>query len=273
MGALRRDGGTARQHAGNDHQADRAASLRVRGQRRRAAGVLRAGSDDDRHAGRDQLLHAGHPLFVVEQRPVAHRAAVDDGGHAEADELLALSHQRVEVRLARRRARRHERGDHAGEGVLCHARLSRWATDASRYRRHDLTGGASRLGGKPSPSFGFRKCGAHAPIEQPVAALGRPLVGDELFDAIPDTIFFVKDAAGRYVAANQVLAERTGFPDKEALIGLTADEVFPGELGRRIAEQDRAMLRSARSLKGELELHLYPGRRGGLVPDLEGAAV
>jgi len=91
-----------------------------------------------------------------------------------------------------------------------------------------------------------------------VAALGRPLVGDELFDSIPDTIFFIKDAAGRYVAANKVLAERTGFPAKEALIGLSADEVFPGELGRRIAEQDRALLRSARSLKGELELHLYP---------------
>jgi PAS domain S-box-containing protein len=91
-----------------------------------------------------------------------------------------------------------------------------------------------------------------------VAALGRPLVGDELFDSIPDTIFFIKDAAGRYVAANKVLAERTGFPAKEALIGLSADQVFPGELGRRIAEQDRALLRSARSLKGELELHLYP---------------
>jgi PAS domain S-box-containing protein len=95
-------------------------------------------------------------------------------------------------------------------------------------------------------------------LEQLVAALGRPLVGEELFDGVPDTIFFVKDAAGRYVAANKVLAERTGFPAKEALVGLTADEVFKGELGRRIAEQDRAILRSARSLKGELELHLYP---------------
>ncbi len=91
--------------------------------------------------------------------------------------------------------------------------------------------------------------------------------------AFPDTIFFVKDAPGRYVAANRMLAERTGLERKETLIGLTADQVFPGELGRRIAEQDRAILKSARSLKGELELHLYPGRRWRVVPDLEGAAV
>ena len=101
------------------------------------------------------------------------------------------------------------------------------------------------------------------PLESLVASLGRPFVCDDLFDGVPDTVFFVKDAGGRYVAANQVLAQRTGFSSKEALIGLSADEVFPGELGRRIAEQDRAILKSARSLKGELELHLYPGGEEG----------
>ncbi|MCW6508839.1 AraC family transcriptional regulator [Lichenifustis flavocetrariae] len=101
------------------------------------------------------------------------------------------------------------------------------------------------------------------PLEGLVALLDRPLVCGDLFDGVPDTIFFVKDAAGRYVAANQVLAERTGFGRKEALIGLTADQVFPGALGRRIASQDRAILDSARSLKGELELHLYPGGEEG----------
>lgn len=101
------------------------------------------------------------------------------------------------------------------------------------------------------------------PLDSLVARLDRPLLCDDLFDGIPDTIFFVKDSAGRYVAANQILAERTGFERKEALIGRTADEVFPGELGRRIAEQDRAILRSARPLKGELELHLYADGREG----------
>ena len=98
-------------------------------------------------------------------------------------------------------------------------------------------------------------------LESFVALLDRPLLCDDLFDGVPDTTFFVKDAAGRYVAVNQILAERTGFGRKDALIGRTADEVFPGDLGRRIAEQDRLILRSARSLKGELELHIY--RDGG----------
>ena len=101
------------------------------------------------------------------------------------------------------------------------------------------------------------------PLESLVAVLDRPFICDSLFDSVPDTIFFVKDAAGRYVAANQTLAERTGFGRKEALIGLAADAVFPGALGRRIAAQDRAILESARSLKGELELHLYPEGREG----------
>lgn len=105
--------------------------------------------------------------------------------------------------------------------------------------------------------------GAAAAIAALVAVLDRPLICDELFDGVPDTTFFVKDAAGRYVAANQVLAERTGFGRKEALLGLTADAVFPGALGRRIAAQDRAILDGARSLKGELELHLFPGGAQG----------
>ena len=43
--------------------------------------------------------------------------------------------------------------------------------------------------------------------------------------------------------------------------GLRYDDGPPGtgEPSQRIAEQDRAILKSARSLKGELELHLYPG--------------
>ena len=102
-----------------------------------------------------------------------------------------------------------------------------------------------------------------APLDLLVAGLGRASRSDALFDGVPDMIVFVKDAAGRYVAANKVLAERTGFGHKDALIGLTADEVFPGELGRRIAQQDAAILKSARSLKGELELHLYPGGQEG----------
>ncbi|NLH79754.1 MAG: AraC family transcriptional regulator [Phyllobacteriaceae bacterium] len=84
------------------------------------------------------------------------------------------------------------------------------------------------------------------------------LAADDLFDAVPDTVYFVKDAEGRYTAVNQTLVERTGRTSKADLIGRTGDEVFPGALGRRIAEQDRAITLGGRSLAAVLELHLYP---------------
>ena len=46
-------------------------------------------------------------------------------------------------------------------------------------------------------------------------------------------------------------------------IGRTAGEVFPPALAGRIMAQDRAVLEEGRVLKGELELHLYPGGREG----------
>lgn len=88
--------------------------------------------------------------------------------------------------------------------------------------------------------------------------LAEVLAADDLFDAVPDTVYFVKDAGGRYTAVNQTLVERTGRASKDDLIGRTGDEVFPGELGRRIAEQDRAIAENGRSLAAVLELHLYP---------------
>jgi AraC-like DNA-binding protein len=100
-------------------------------------------------------------------------------------------------------------------------------------------------------------------IDSLTASLDRPFVCDTLFDSLADTIFFVKNAKGQYAAVNLTLVQRTGRRRKDELIGLTADEVFRGELGRRIAEQDLAILKTARSLKGELELHLYPGGEEG----------
>ena len=91
-----------------------------------------------------------------------------------------------------------------------------------------------------------------------IKALGRPFVYDDLFDAITDTVFFVKDRDGRYVAVNRTLAVRTGRAHKSELIGRMARDVFPGVLGELIAEQDKEVLRGGRPIHGKLELHLYP---------------
>ncbi|MES2474644.1 MAG: AraC family transcriptional regulator [Verrucomicrobiota bacterium] len=86
---------------------------------------------------------------------------------------------------------------------------------------------------------------------------------DRLFDGVPDIVFFVKDAAGRYMAVNDTLASRCGLADKDAAIGLTTEELFPPPLGEVFAQQDREILKSGNSIRDHLELHLYPGGRSG----------
>ncbi|MEO5712792.1 MAG: AraC family transcriptional regulator [Luteolibacter sp.] len=86
---------------------------------------------------------------------------------------------------------------------------------------------------------------------------------DRLFDEVPDIVFFVKDAQGRYMAVNNTLATRCGLADKDDAIGLTAGELFPPPLGSAFALQDQEILRSGRAIHDHLELHLYPGGRSG----------
>lgn len=91
------------------------------------------------------------------------------------------------------------------------------------------------------------------------AALGAPYSGEELFDLVDDTTYFLKDAEGRYVAVNQTLVERCGKQNKSELIGLRAEALFPEPLGERMSAQDRAVVANNRSIQAQLELHLYPG--------------
>ena len=86
---------------------------------------------------------------------------------------------------------------------------------------------------------------------------------DSLFDSVPDIVFFLKDAQGRYVAVNQTLATRCGLPGKEAAIGLTAQELFPPPLGEGFAAQDQEIIQTGHGIRDHLELHLYPGGRRG----------
>lgn len=84
----------------------------------------------------------------------------------------------------------------------------------------------------------------------------------EIFDAVPDTVFFVKDREGRYVVVNQALADRCG-GTKEKLLGRTAAEVFPEALGGSFTRQDFEVLTKGKSIRGQLELHLYPNGHEG----------
>ncbi|MCG8600133.1 MAG: AraC family transcriptional regulator [Verrucomicrobiales bacterium] len=93
--------------------------------------------------------------------------------------------------------------------------------------------------------------------------LGRPWLGGEVFDAIPDCVFFIKDTEGRYVTVNNTLVTRCGADNKSDLIGRRARDVFPPPLGESFTEQDFQVIREGRAIHGQLELHLYPNGSQG----------
>jgi PAS domain S-box-containing protein len=95
------------------------------------------------------------------------------------------------------------------------------------------------------------------------ARLDRHQSNELLFDRIADTVYFLKDSAGRYMSVNQTLVERCGCSSKQELIGRSAQEVFPPPLGEQIAAQDQYVLKTANSIQAKLELHLYANRRQG----------
>ncbi len=96
------------------------------------------------------------------------------------------------------------------------------------------------------------------PAASLAASLGRPFPGIELFDRVADTVFFIKDQEGRYVAVNDTLVHRCGFTGKSALIGRKASEVFAPPLGERFEAQDVSVIVEGLSIRGRMERHLYP---------------
>ncbi len=86
---------------------------------------------------------------------------------------------------------------------------------------------------------------------------------EPLFDALPDVVFFVKDAHGRYVLVNSTLVARCGLRSKAALIGRDASEVFAARHATVYQAQDQDVLTNGVEIRDQLELHLYPNRVTG----------
>lgn len=89
-----------------------------------------------------------------------------------------------------------------------------------------------------------------------------PLEVQHLFDALGDTVFFVKDQEGRYTHCNLTLVQRLGRKRRSEVIGRSAAEMFPSPLGQRYDLQDRQVL-GGEPIADRLEVHLYPNRRPG----------
>ena len=80
---------------------------------------------------------------------------------------------------------------------------------------------------------------------------------EQLFDRTHDTAFFIKDAAGRYIAVNDSLVERHGLRSKAEMLGRRPCDVCPGDFGRIPSEQDAHVLRTGRPIIERLELQWY----------------
>lgn len=84
---------------------------------------------------------------------------------------------------------------------------------------------------------------------------------ETLFDEIVDTVYFIKDASGRYLSINKTLVERCGLNSKDDIIGFTVEAIMPSPIGQQFFEQDENVLTTKQPIKSKLELHLYADGR------------
>ena len=99
--------------------------------------------------------------------------------------------------------------------------------------------------------------------EELFSQLAEPFTGEELFDCLPDLVFFIKNRHCQYVVVNQTLVVRCGRHSKAELIGKRADELFPAPLGESYRAQDELVLQQGTAILNQLELHFYAnGGRG-----------
>ncbi len=65
-----------------------------------------------------------------------------------------------------------------------------------------------------------------------------------MIDTIPGAAFYVKDALGRFVAANRRNLDVCGIATEEEIIGLTSADIFPAPLAREYIALDRRVRES-----------------------------
>lgn len=83
----------------------------------------------------------------------------------------------------------------------------------------------------------------------------------EIFNSLPDVMFFVKDREGKYVMVNQTLVMRSGKPHSKDLIGHTASVVFPGVVGSNYTQQDLQIIQAGEPIRDKLEMYHLPKSR------------
>jgi PAS domain S-box-containing protein len=81
-----------------------------------------------------------------------------------------------------------------------------------------------------------------------------PRFCERLFAHLPDVVFCLKDKDRRYQAVNPAFVARAGVPSPAALLGKTAEDVFPAHLAEVYREQDQMVLTGGAEINDRLEL-------------------
>jgi PAS domain S-box-containing protein len=81
-----------------------------------------------------------------------------------------------------------------------------------------------------------------------------------LFEHVPGTLFFAKNAAGEIMMGNRQFVERCGFGSEDELIGRHDQEIFPPHMAEKYREDDLQVIRTGEPLLQIVEL--FPNRHG-----------
>lgn len=76
----------------------------------------------------------------------------------------------------------------------------------------------------------------------------------QLFEHLPNTLFFVKDLRGRIMFANSAFARRCGFESENDVVGLCDEDIFPPALAERFRESDSRVIQTGQPVFGLIEL-------------------
>ena len=77
---------------------------------------------------------------------------------------------------------------------------------------------------------------------------------EELFDALHDVVFCVKDRQRRYVAANDAFIKAVGLRTRAEILGRTARQVFPVHLAANYEQQDELVFSKGVTVRDRLEM-------------------
>jgi AraC-like DNA-binding protein len=75
-----------------------------------------------------------------------------------------------------------------------------------------------------------------------------------LFEHIPDTFLFLKDAQSRFVHVNRALLERLGLREVSEIAGTSDHDRYPPQIARVLVEGDRQVMVSGQPLLGRAEV-------------------